>query len=1442
MSSETSGFEDLSSTARVSLGATGAVAIAGIAYVFRDRPAAWAILIVGIILVALLVIAWGKIGAFRQKSQAKVFSSDLSAQLRSTPQQVTGADGRAKLDDLRRKLQEGFDKLAATGKNPYVLPWYLMVGEPGSGKTKAVAAANISLPGFQDPLQGTGGTVNMNWWFTNNGIILDTAGRLMLPEVPTSNNPEWDEFLRTLNRKRPDCPINGLLLTIPADTLITDSADKIDRKAGEIAVQFNKVQGMLGIRFPVFVLITKCDKILGFREYFETVNSPDEQAQMLGWSNPDKLDEAFRPDLVEQHLQKVYEQLVRRRLKLIQDPVHSDDPAGRRLDQVDALYELPDSLVAIGPRLRRYLEPIFVAGPLSSKPLFLRGIYFTSSLQTGEAVDKAISAIMGVDIVSSHGGPVIGEKPYFLRHVFQEKVFREKGLVTRTDNVAQLKRRRKLAVMAAGFAAIAGLLGLTWLGNAQLNDRIVQPASYWDHLDKARTDQPKALAFVDKDLGSYGGSKIVNAYGANGKSATLVSVHADPAHRVAQKLQIPWIFAPVAHWTGDEDKARKIAYRKFFNSTVLKPAFDRAADLLQHEPGWNNEKEAPVLRQLLLLEARTPWDSPKYGGSVPLTPVGDYIFRGDDLAAFDGDAPTWEAAFTWLYSPSGGGAKWPDDFETDTPTPTRGAAIRSGITKFEAWLEQQKQAAAKGQQSIQSVADQLEKLDKAEQELLDTKADSRTYAQAKPTMDVWDQRFGNLTRIKRDLDNLLKEVKALGWKPTAAAPGLGDFFQKNIAELSKHQQDECDKFLSCLSDQTAPGDSTALGYAANELKASKRKAAELANNTENTRVRDLLRVYEPKYLALSPENDNESLYVLHYDLLKLGMDQLPQSDNTASTFDDVDTKLDSPADFATESIKKKVAGMEKTSKETAIGNLATAMVDVGICRRRALLLDSIMKDLPDMKDDWGTYIRSKATASPSLVIPLASKPIGVFPDPSYDPEQVVALADLWAKLKVYGDFGRKRPFATRPIMDYPDLLAEYENKLKSWNAWNQGSFQDYWAVKVPETLAIQKDLNWADFRNALKNMNVPVTNKALESLADKQALAQALKPPAAPQRVPIKLLNQIDKCRRSWSGLDTTAADARLTLLKMTADNFKLNYLIDDAALAGANPSVFDTYWISLYQAGFKALAQECGGNATDAAAKLVANYHKFPLANTKDDLRPGDVAEAQKLINQIFPPAVPPGPAILLANGKNVLPDALQSDLDLLVGTTAVAKLQTSDPKNHEWITGIQPLLNALATNDIRCTIDLDKMNNRNEQSARDIWQYVGIQLGNGPELLRMTIDGGGSEKNRSEPLPPDKMSQDVRMLMYVLADDPIGKAKPIPIGTGPWSYLRLINGANDSTDNRKVKQLDDPPPMSYRVIYNIARADEKGEKKFYPMSFTVTFKSNHLTSLPPWLFAAQP
>jgi len=296
------------------------------------------IVMLGLVFVVLLVIGFRALVKRMRRRKAAPMESDIVAQSAAAPQGVSAASRRAALDDLRRNFEQGIAKFRAAGKDLYSVPWYVIVGEPGSGKTEAVRHSCIGFPpGLHDPLQGAGGTINMNWWFTTQGVILDTAGRLMFEEVPPGTTSEWQEFLKLLKTYRYNCPINGLLLVIPADTLITDTANEIKRKANRIAEQLHQIQRVLEVRFPVFVIVTKCDLLNGFREFFEDVADPDLQQQMLGWSNPAPLDEPFDPEKVSDHLEAVCDRLRRRRLALLIDPVHTENPNGRRLDQVDAL-------------------------------------------------------------------------------------------------------------------------------------------------------------------------------------------------------------------------------------------------------------------------------------------------------------------------------------------------------------------------------------------------------------------------------------------------------------------------------------------------------------------------------------------------------------------------------------------------------------------------------------------------------------------------------------------------------------------------------------------------------------------------------------------------------------------------------------------------------------------------------------------------------------------------------------------------------------------------------------------------------------------------------------------------------------------------------------------------------------------------------------------------
>src|SRR5690606_16741907 len=268
-------IQNLSNPVKIAAAAIGGGGFVGALALLKWNPTAIAVVIAGLALVALLLALYRQVLKLLAKRKAAPMAQALTSNSAAAPQGISDPARRARLDDLRRNFENGVEKFRAAGKNLYSLPWYLLVGEPGSGKTEAVRHCNVGFPpGLQDQLQGVGGTINMNWWFTNHAVILDTAGRLMFEEVEPGTTSEWQEFLKLLKKTRPNCPVNGMLLVVPAESLIRDTADSIERKGGKIAQQLDQIQRALGVRFPVFVVVTKCDLINGFREFFDDMKDP----------------------------------------------------------------------------------------------------------------------------------------------------------------------------------------------------------------------------------------------------------------------------------------------------------------------------------------------------------------------------------------------------------------------------------------------------------------------------------------------------------------------------------------------------------------------------------------------------------------------------------------------------------------------------------------------------------------------------------------------------------------------------------------------------------------------------------------------------------------------------------------------------------------------------------------------------------------------------------------------------------------------------------------------------------------------------------------------------------------------------------------------------------------------------------------------------------------
>src|SRR6267143_4829954 len=182
------------------------------------------------------------------------------------------------------RLREQFENAVATlkqkhrgGHSLYELPWYVIIGAPGSGKTTALVNSGLHFPIEQRPgkgaLRGVGGTRNCDWWFTDEAVFLDTAGRYTTQDSdPNSDSEGWKEFLTLLATYRKRRPLNGIVLTISVQDLMTQG--DADREAHVEAARrrLNELTQELHVQLPVYLMVTKCDVVPGFTEYFDDLS------------------------------------------------------------------------------------------------------------------------------------------------------------------------------------------------------------------------------------------------------------------------------------------------------------------------------------------------------------------------------------------------------------------------------------------------------------------------------------------------------------------------------------------------------------------------------------------------------------------------------------------------------------------------------------------------------------------------------------------------------------------------------------------------------------------------------------------------------------------------------------------------------------------------------------------------------------------------------------------------------------------------------------------------------------------------------------------------------------------------------------------------------------------------------------------------------------------
>ncbi|NQT89100.1 hypothetical protein HQ560_20190, partial [bacterium] len=1095
----------------------GGSLLGGVFYMMRHFAygvATW-IILGGVLLVILLLVLFRAILKMREKRKGAGFGGAIEEQSAGVPQSVSAADRRAMLDDLRRNFEKGIDTFRAHGKNLYKIPWYIVMGEPGSGKTEAIRHSNIGFPpGLHDPLQGSGGTINMHWWFTDRAVILDTAGRIAFEEVQAGASSEWQEFLNLLKQYRPNCPVNGMFLVIPADTLTTDTADEISSKAHRIAERLHELQRILQVRFPVFIAIAKADKILGFREFFESLSDPRLTSQMLGWSNPSPIDEPFNPDQVDQYIATVCERLRRRRMGLLSDPIHTDDPDGRRTDQVDALYAFPTALTRIASRLQLYLSTVFAGGEWTGKPVFMRGIYFTSSMREGAALDADLATALGVPVESLPDDRAWDrEQSYFLKDVFTEKAFREAGLVTRASNAQQQQHRRKTTVIAAGFAAVLILGFFTWFGIQALKQSLGVHRDYWvaaagdwrdgEEAETADTWRPiVSKEYEGSDNFVYTGASEIEVGRATTESLPIVTFHKQLRDLAAQEIQVSWIFWLAKIGTDNLTAERRLAaQRVLYESCIVRPLFDASRDKLRQFAGgeaWPDEA-SHALAALIRAEAEgaAPSDlDPLFRLALARESDGEGTDGSLDsgIASYEEDRDAIDALHGWIYSDEGSG-RWPAVAAAIGSEPAR-ASVAKGLDGFLAHWRRKGEAANSALAAIVALVKTLS-ADYAGAEELVLKVDDEWMPRLKVSKDTeaaairdamksWQERLQALGEVRAGLE---KQLAAFPDGPLAAFRASSDAVGREIAAAfeSFRAEAEVEKGLaiSWKPPEDGPATKPVAVAADGKLVAA---LGELQAITRPATLEETLKTLDLQFLMPVRVDDDLWDWIGHNELLaaftrdrhktksvplyeaRLMMYELAESERRRKD-DDI---LEEGLRAAVEGVETRVAqalvrldklrGVQPEGYRMKEGAGVTSFVCDALAKpgRIYFVLDERLGKAPRTEVDVAQRI-VKANVPPLVRprVPLTGMDVEIPFDKQFHPKAVQAMLD---EVTQAGELLRDT-----------DIKVIDRKKLQfKWAAWRavcqqyiNGRYYDYWSIKVVSDLEVKK-IDWAVFRAALR--------------------------------------------------------------------------------------------------------------------------------------------------------------------------------------------------------------------------------------------------------------------------------------------------------------------------------------------------------------------------------------
>lgn len=419
----------------------------------------------------------------------------------------------AKMDEQQRELKARFKDALHTLKTSSRyrgrserwrgdLPWYLVIGPEDSGKTSLLDFSGLEFPINKidhKTTRNTQGTRHCDWYFADHAVLVDTSGRYFSQADIGIDGGAWNTLLQLLRKRRRSRPLNGVLVTIPVEDFLDSSGEQVKLLAQQTRARLLEVHQKLHVDVPVYLVLSKADRLLGFEEFFDQLTR-EESDQVLGASFGK---EQSGTDVTA--LRAEFEALLHRLNSQVIMRMHQE----RNTQHRGRILDFPHQLEQIGQNLCVFVGIAFSADRYQLVTQ-LRGFYLTSAMHLVENKEQPAA---GSKPGTTDGAPATLHRgrSRFIHHLLSRVIFPEADLA----GLDQRERSRihwgQRALYMGALAAL-GLFGVLWASGFSANyerlENLRNLAQNWTQQRSALAARDDAMAALKTLDSSYAATQV----------------------------------------------------------------------------------------------------------------------------------------------------------------------------------------------------------------------------------------------------------------------------------------------------------------------------------------------------------------------------------------------------------------------------------------------------------------------------------------------------------------------------------------------------------------------------------------------------------------------------------------------------------------------------------------------------------------------------------------------------------------------------------------------------------------------------------------------------------------------------------------------------------------------------------------------------------------------